>query len=124
MSWKPDGYTSASPYLIVRDAEATLRFLERAFQATRLRIHARDGGAGIKHAEARLDDTVIMLGEMPETVAAHVHVYFADADAALSKAVEAGGHIIQEMSRSGDGDYRGGIADPNGIVWWISTQED
>ncbi|WP_305987262.1 glyoxalase/bleomycin resistance/extradiol dioxygenase family protein [Roseibium sp. MMSF_3544] len=124
MSWKPDGYTSASPYLIVRDAEATLRFLEHAFAATRLRIHARESGTGIKHAEARLDDTVIMLGEMPETVAAHVHVYVADADAVFAKAVEAGGQIIQEMSRSGDGDYRGGIADPNGIVWWISTQED
>ncbi|WP_299472921.1 VOC family protein [uncultured Roseibium sp.] len=124
MSWKPDGYTSASPYLIVRDAEATLRFLEHAFLATRLRIHTREGGAGIKHAEARLDDTVIMLGEMPETVAAHVHVYVADADTAFAKAVEAGGQIVQEMSRSSDGDYRGGIADPNGIVWWISTQED
>lgn len=124
MSWKPAGYTSASPYLIVRDAEATLRFLEAVFSATRLRVHHRKDGAGIEHAEARIDDTVIMMGEMPDAGEAHVHVYVADAEATFAKAVDAGAQLVQELGRSGDGDYRGGVADGNGAVWWISTQEE
>ena len=124
MAWKPDGYTSASPYLIVKDAEATLTFLETVFAATRLRVHRREDGQGIAHAEARLDDTVVMMGEMPESAEAHVHVYVPDADAAFARAVEAGGTVVQAMKRAGDGDYRGGVADSNGIIWWISQQED
>ncbi|MDX8355594.1 VOC family protein [Cognatiyoonia sp. IB215182] len=109
--------------MIVKDAEATLQFLEAVFGAARLRVHAREEGSGIAHAEARIDDTVIMMGEMPEAGEANVHVYVADADAVFERAIQAGGRIVQEMTRSGDGDYRGGVADGNGGVWWISTQE-
>ena len=123
MSWKPEGYSSVSPYLIVRDAEATLRFLEQVFGATRLRVHHRPGGNGIEHAEARVDDTVIMMGEAPDAGDAHVHIYVPDADVAFAAAEAAGGSVVQPLQRSGDGDYRGGIADGNGAVWWISTQE-
>ncbi|KAA0916622.1 VOC family protein [Aquicoccus porphyridii] len=124
MTWKPAGYSSVSPYLIVHDAEATLRFLETVFSATRLRVHPRKDGTGIKHAEARVDDTVIMMGEMPDAGETHVHVYVADAEKTFADAIHAGGQIVQELKRSGDGDYRGGIADGNGAVWWISTQDE
>ncbi|MEO0913961.1 MAG: hypothetical protein AAFY59_13380, partial [Pseudomonadota bacterium] len=69
MAWKPQSYSSASPYLMVRDAEVTLRFLEEVFDARRLRVHRKEDGAGVAHAEARIDDTVIMMGEVPETAA-------------------------------------------------------
>lgn len=123
MQWKPKNYSTVSPYLIVRDAEATLQFLESVFGGTRLRVHAREDGPGIAHAEALIDDSVVMMGEMPEAGEANVHVYVSDADAVFEKAINAGGQIVQEMTRSGDGDYRGGVADGNGTVWWISTQE-
>jgi uncharacterized glyoxalase superfamily protein PhnB len=122
MTWKPDGYASVSRYLIVRDAEAMLRFLEAVFGATRLRVHRRTEGDGIEHAEARIDDALVMMGEMPDAGEAHVHVYVPDAGAAFAKAVRAGGTVVQELCRSGDGD-RGGVADGNGGVWWISTQD-
>lgn len=123
MSWKPAGYSSVSPYLLVRDAEATLQFLETVFGATRLRVHPRPNGAGIEHAEARVDDTVIMMGEVPDAGDAHIHIYVDDADAAFARALSAGGSVVQPLQRPGDGDYRGGIADGNGAVWWISTQD-
>lgn len=123
MTWKPEDYCSVSPYLIVRDAEATLRFVETVFGATRLRVHHRENGQGIEHAEARIDDSVIMMGEVPEASEAHIHVYVPDAAAAFERGLSAGGTVVQPLRRSGDGDHRGGIADGNGIVWWISTQE-
>ena len=123
MQWKPKNYSTVSPYLIVRDAEATLQFLENVFGASRLRVHVRENGLGIAHAEALIDDSVVMMGEMPEAGEANVHVYVRNADAVFDRAINAGAQIVQEMTRSGDGDYRGGVADGNGTVWWISTQE-
>lgn len=124
MTWKPKGYSSVSPYLMVRDAETTLKFLEAVFTAERLRMHPRENGSGVAHAEARIDDTVIMMGEVPDAMEAHVHVYVPSVEETFAKAVAAGGKVVQDPRRSGDGDHRGGVADGNGIVWWISTQED
>jgi len=123
MHWKPKNYSTVSPYPIVRDPESTLKFLETVFGATRLRVHARADGGGIAHAEALIDDSVVLMGEMPEAGEANVHVYVSDADAVFDRAITAGGQIVQAMTRSGDGDYRGGVADGNGTIWWISTQE-
>jgi PhnB protein len=121
MSWKPEGYTSAAPYLTVRDAEATLALLEAVFGATRLRVIPRPGG-GIMHAEARIDDTVVMMGEAPEGPEAHVHVYVPDVDAVWARAMAAGGEIVQAPERkTPDDDRRGGFRDPNGVTWWIAS---
>ncbi len=121
MTARPAGYNAASPYLIVPSAEKTLGFLEKTFGATRLRVIVGDGGR-VMHAEAKLDDTVIMMGEMPDALPAHVHVYVIDPDAAFARGLAAGGSVVQAMEDKPDGDRRGGIADANGIVWWIATQ--
>ena len=123
MSWKPESYPSVSAYLLVRDAERTLAFLAEVFGATRLRVFPRAEGPGIEHAEARLDDSVLMMGEVPEAPDAHVHVYVPDAEAVFARALAAGGTVVQPLMRKGDGDCRGGVADGNGVVWWIATQE-
>lgn len=123
MTSKPNDYSTVSPYLLVEDAETSLRFLEHVFSATRLRVFEREDGAGVAHAEARIGDTVVMMGEVPNSSQAHVHVYVEDADDAFARAVAAGGTVVQDLRRSSDGDYRGGIADGNGIVWWISAHE-
>lgn len=37
MDFKPDGYSTVSPYLIVTDAELTIRFLQIVFDANEIR---------------------------------------------------------------------------------------
>lgn len=123
MAWKPEGYTSVAPYLIVRDAERTLAFLEAAFGAERLRVIPREDGPGVRHAEARIDDTVVMMGEAPDGPRANVHVYVEDVEAAFARAVAAGGEVVQKLERGGDGDHRGGVSDGDGAVWWIARQD-
>lgn len=124
--WKPDGYSTVSPYLIVNDAPEVIRFLQVAFGATRLRHYDMPDGS-IMHAEVRIDDTVVMLGEAGEAwpaIPAHIHVYVDDVDAVYRRAVEAGGEPVQEPARRGDDpDRRGGVKDPGGNTWWIATQE-
>ncbi len=124
MAYKPDGYNDVSPYLLVRDVPKALEFLKVAFDAEQLRVIRREGGDGIEHAEAQIGDSVIMMGETPEGPDVFVHVYVADVEATFARAIKAGGSVVQALKRQGDGDYRGGVADGNGAVWWVSQQDE
>ena len=122
--YRPGGYSTASPYLIVDGAGHTIDFLVRVFGAVELRRFPDDKG-GLRHAEVRLGDTVIMLadggGDWPP-VPACVHVYVPDVDATWRLALEAGATSVQEPVRKGDEDKRGGVRDPGGTTWWIATR--
>lgn len=123
MPYKPEGYTSVAPYLIVDGADRTIEFLMKAFGAVELRrFPAPDGG--IMHAEVRIDDTVLMLGDSGPgfpAVPAHVHVYVADVDATYQKALAAGATPVRPPEQKGDDDKRGGVKDAGGTTWWIGT---
>lgn len=123
--FKPDGYQSVSPYLMVPDAQRTIDFLKLVFDAIELRRF--DGSDGrVLHAEVRVDDTVVMFADAtPEYPAfpAWMHVYVPDVDDTYRRALAAGGVSVQEPTeREGDPDRRGGVKDPAGNIWWISTQ--
>ena len=126
MAYKPDGYSSVSPYLLVEGAQATVDFLKTVFGAEPLRIVPGEGGR-LRHAEVRIDDTVVMLADALEgwpAVHGHVHVYVADVDATYERALQAGGTPVQPPVQKDDSDRRGGIRDAGGTTWWISQQMD
>jgi len=78
------------------------------------------------HAEVRLDDTVVMLADASGAYPAFpvwLHVYVPDAQATYKRALAAGGVSVQEpVQKQGDPDLRGGVKDPCGNTWWMSTQ--
>jgi uncharacterized glyoxalase superfamily protein PhnB len=124
-SHKPDRYTSVSPYLTVDGAGRTIEFLTRVFDAVELRRFADPGGR-VMHAEVRIDDSVIMLGDAGESwpaLPAHVHVYVPDVDATYRRALAAGATSVQEPAQRGDEDKRGGVKDAGGTTWWIATRQ-
>lgn len=124
-SYKPDGYSTASPYLIVNGASATIEFLRDVFDAEELRRFV-DSDGGITHAEIRIEDTVFMIadGVPPDwpPMESHVHVYVPDVDATHAAALAAGATSVQLPMRKGDEDKRGGVKDPGGTTWWIATR--
>ena len=123
-SYKPEGYTSVSPYLIVDGAARTIAFLKEVFGAQDLRQYPDDAGK-LMHAEVRIEDTVVMLADaVPNWPAlnAHVHVYVKDVDATFRNALAAGATAVQEPVQKDDPDKRGGVKDPGGTTWWISTR--
>ena len=83
-SYKPQGYSTVSPYLIVDGASRTIDFLVGVFGAVELRRFP-DAAGKLRHAEVRIGDTVVMLadggGDWP-AIPASVHVYVADVDGA------------------------------------------
>lgn len=123
-TFKPAGYTSVAPYLIVGDADRTIAFLREALDAVELRRYRSPAGT-VVHAEVRLGDTVVMLADGAPgwpPVPAHVHVYVPDVEASYQRALAAGATSVQAPVRKDDDDKRGGVRDQGGTTWWIATK--
>jgi PhnB protein len=123
--FKPDGYSTVSPYLVVNGAADTIAFLQRVFGAEELRRFP-DRSGRIIHAEVRIGDTVMMIADAgpPDwpAVAGHVHVYVEDVDATYREALAAGAESVQKPVQKEDEDRRGGARDSGGTTWWIATR--
>ena len=126
MTWKPDGYNSVAPYLIVDEAERVIRFLGDIFGAAVTRRYNDDTGR-IIHCEVKLDDSIVMIADSTkdwQAVRAVLHVYVKDVNAIYQRALAAGARSLQEPSqRDGDPDLRGGFEDPAGNSWFVATQQ-
>ena len=124
MSFKPEHYSSVSPYLIVNGAQSTIDFLVAVFDAKPLRsIPGENGKLG--HGEVRIDDSVLMFCDAVEgwpAAPAHVHVYVADVDETYARALKAGATSVQEPVQMDDPDKRGGFRDAGGTTWWVGQQ--
>jgi PhnB protein len=123
-NFKPPGHNSASPYLVLTHAAATIRFLERVLDGELLMSVPGEAGR-VMHAEVRIDDTVVMLADAAPNwpaVAAHVHVYVRDVDATYTRALSEGAASVQAPQQKGDEDKRGGVKDEGGTTWWIATR--
>jgi PhnB protein len=124
ISFKPNEYSTVSPYLIVDGAKGTIEFLKKVFGAVELRRFPDESGR-LMHAEVRIDDTVIMLAdcnaEWPP-MPSYVHIYVRDVDSTYKLALEAGAESVQEPVKKDDDDKRGGIKDAGGTTWWIATK--
>lgn len=124
MSFKPENYTSVSPYLIVDGARATIDFLAEVFDAERLRSIDGENGK-LAHGEVRVDDTVLMFCDAMDgwpAVPSHVHIYVPDVDSTYDRALKAGAVSVQKPVQKDDPDKRGGFRDAGGTTWWISQQ--
>ena len=122
--YKPPGYSTVSPYLIVDGAAATIEFLIQVFGAVVLRRIWDDVGK-LKHSEVRLDDTVLMIADRGEgwpAMPAHVHIYVEDVDVVYARALEAGAASVQAPVQTDDADKRGAAKDSGGTTWWMATK--
>jgi PhnB protein len=123
--WKPPSYSSVSPYLVVSGAQRVIDFVQAVFGATELRRYERSDGA-IMHAEVRIDDSVVMLGDAGDgfqPIPSMVHVYVSDVDQVFEKAIAAGASVVEApRTHEGESDKRGMVTDPCGNTWVLSTQ--
>ena len=118
----PGGYQQIMPYLIVKDANAFLAFMQKVFGATEKLKVMRDE-ATIQHAELQIGESTIMFADSTEqykTQSAGMFVFVANADETYQKALDEGATSVMEMSDETYG-RSGGIADPFGNVWWITS---
>jgi PhnB protein len=119
----PEGYTAVTPYLIVRDVDRLLEFMRAAFNADIIDIH-RDNEGRVMHADATIGGAHVMMGQASERFPekpGSIHLYVPDSDATYRAAMNAGAKSIYEPTTHFYGDRSGGVEDPAGVTWWIST---
>ena len=124
--FRPKGFHAVTPYLIVADANRMADFLKQAFGAEELYCMRDDKGA-IRHAEYRIDDSVLELSNATEQFAptsVALHLYVEDADAVFHRALKAGATSQREPGDRFYGDREGGVVDPCGNQWYIATRKE
>ena len=127
----PEGYHTATPYLIVKDAARAIEFYKKAFGATELMRMPGPGGK-IGHAEIKIGDSPIMLADevpgmgfrSPESLGGSpisILLYVEDVDVVFSEALAAGAKVQRPVADQFYGDRSGGFTDPFGYVWHVAT---
>src|SRR6266436_6526384 len=120
----PSGYHTIAPYIIVPRAGEFIEFLTNAFAGTeRFRVGREPGSELIMHAEVAIGNSIVELADANEQIPAApmaIHLYFDDADAFYTRAIEAGATSIYEVGDHVSGDRQGAVRDPFGNVWYVS----
>jgi PhnB protein len=130
----PQGYHTATPYLIVKGAARAIDFYKQAFGATELMRFPGPGGS-IGHAEIRIGDSPIMLADeapqmgyrSPTSIGGtpvSLMLYVEDVDKVADRAVKAGAKLERAVADQFYGDRNGTIHDPFGHVWTIATHKE
>jgi PhnB protein len=125
----PDGYHTATPYLVIKDAAKAIAFYKKAFNA--VETVRMDGPSGkIMHAEIRIGDSPIMMTEEcpemrgPQAMGGSpvsLMLYVEDVDAVVEQASAAGARILRPVKDQFYGDRLGTVEDPFGHTWHIAT---
>jgi PhnB protein len=133
-NYVPEGYHTATPYLICTGAGRAIDFYKAAFDAKEvMRMPGPDGR--VMHAEVQIGDSRIMLAdEFPEMDARSPQtlggtpvglcIYVPDCDAMFAKAVSLGAKALRPLQDQFYGDRSGTVADPFGHKWTISTHKE
>jgi len=127
----PEGYRTATPYLIVKGAADAIEFYHRAFGATEM-LRMADPQGRIGHAEIRIGDSVIMLADehpamgyrSPRALggsSVSILLYLENVDGVFERAVKAGAKALRPVTNQFYGDRSGTLEDPFGHVWTIAT---
>ncbi len=131
----PQGYHTATPYLILNDSNAAIDFYKKAFGAVEtFRMNGPDGKS-VTHAEIKIGDSMIMLGDespmsggkSPKTTGtttAGVMLYVTDVDRVFNQARAAGATVRTEPTDMFWGDRMANVVDPFGHYWSIGTHKE
>jgi len=123
-----------TPYICCAQAAQAIDFYKQVFGAIETMRLAEPNGR-IGHAEIRIGEDTLMLsdeyaemgvraplsiGGTPVTL----HLYVADADAVMARAVAAGAKLERAVADQFYGDRAGSFVDPFGHRWHIATRKE
>lgn len=120
----PAGFGTVTPYFFVKDADRFVAFLVAAFGGTEV-LRSLRSDRRIANAQVRIGTSTVMASEAGSRYApmqTACYLYVEDADAAMARALAAGGTEEMAVSDMPYGDRQGGIKDPHGNLWWISQR--
>ena len=119
----PENYQTVMPYFIVDNAIGFRQFMLDVFDAKDLQIVKREGEPGIMHGEVQIGDSTIMFADSTPQWSSQtggLYINVADADTTYHLALANGATSIMPPADQPYG-KSGGVSDPFGNVWWITT---
>jgi len=130
----PDGYHTATPYLVMDGAARAIEFYKSAFGATEVMRFPGPGGM-VMHAEIKIGDSFIMLADEQPAMNIRgpaafggtpvgIMLYVENVDAMFHQAVAAGAKVERPLADQFYGDRSATIVDPFGHKWTISTHKE
>lgn len=128
----PEGFHSVTPMIMFKDARKAMEFYKRAFGAEELFAMPGPDGKGVMHAELRIGDSIIMMGEenpqQPCKSAEAMggspvsfYIYQENVDEAFGTALAAGAEARMPVQEMFWGDRVGTVQDPFGYSWSLAT---
>lgn len=129
----PDGYSGATPYLVIRGAGEAIEWYKQVFRAEELvRLASPDDGS-IGHAELKIAGGIVMLADevpdmdikAPPTIGGSsvgLMIYVQDVNTVFNDALEAGASLFKPLCDQFYGDRSGTIDDPFGHRWTIASR--
>jgi PhnB protein len=131
----PEGFHAVTPYLIVDDAAKIIEFYKRGLGAQEV-LRMPGPGGRIMHAEVKVGDSIIMMGEEPPDKpimrspksagvrTASLYVYVPDVDTTFKRALDAGAKVVTPITDMFWGDRMGTIEDPSGHHVSLATHKE
>jgi PhnB protein len=129
----PDGYDSLIPSFVVRDAAKAIDFYKEVFGATELMRMTMPGCTKVAHAELKIRNHVLMLGDENPQMGAFapqagtgmppfsVMIYVPDVDATFKLAVSKGARPLMPPADMFWGDRFSKFVDPFNHSWGVAT---
>jgi len=121
---QPNARYSVTPYLTIPSVPKLVEFLQQTFDAVVTEAPMKTPDGRVMHAEVRIGDSVVMMGEPPAEkppMPTMLYVMVPDVDATYRKALAAGGTSLREPTDEFYGHRSGGVTDSFGNQWWIAT---
>jgi uncharacterized glyoxalase superfamily protein PhnB len=133
----PAEHEGLIPHLVCERCADAIEFYKKAFGATEISRTVSPDGKRIMHAEIRIGGKPLFLNDdFPEFCGGKsqsptalggtpvtIHRYVEDCDAAIERAVSAGGTVKMPAADMFWGDRYGVVADPFGHSWSIATHQ-
>ncbi|TWT88342.1 Glyoxalase-like domain protein [Pseudobythopirellula maris] len=127
----PAGYSTVTPYLVVKDTAAALAFYAKAFGAEE-QMRLNGPGGSVDHAETKIGDSLVMIGpSMPgkeiawpqgeQLPSISMLLYVEDCETLYAQAIAAGCESRMEPVDMFWGDRMAKVADPFGHEWSMAT---
>jgi PhnB protein len=115
-SFKPEGWHSVTPRIVVRDVKALVEFIKHVFSASGDYQPERP-------AIVTIGDSMIMISDpgIREVIPAFLYIYVEDMDATYKRAIQAGAVSLEEPIDTPYGDRRAMVEDQWGNTWQIAT---
>ncbi|MGH9523282.1 MAG: VOC family protein [Terriglobales bacterium] len=123
VQYKPEGYHTVTPTIIVNGAARLHEFLKKVFDA-KVIISIPGPNNTIAHSEVQVGDSRLMIADAGPMFAAQsssFYLYLPDCDAVYQRALAAGAKSEREPKNQFYGDRNASVIDEFGNRWAVGT---